>query len=187
MKTPDLSRQDSEFLRYLRGLAIFIVVFGHVGGFWFYRPYSGFLLVSVPIFFMISGAVSYPSYRRSGPLSFYLAKRTISLLIPYYLLCLLCLGFYLLQEGRLPSFSAERLIRWLLIRPSKEMMPFPIGQIWFLYVLLIISFLSPLYFFLWKRFPRVLGLICLLFLMLSLLQHFSDISQNFHLLFFDFF
>ena len=50
------SREDSQFLAYLRSLSILVIVFGHIGLFWVYKPYSEFLHVFIPIFFFISGA-----------------------------------------------------------------------------------------------------------------------------------
>lgn len=68
-----LSHTDSTFLLYLRSLSIFIIVFGHVGGFWVFKPYSEFLQVFVPMFFFISGAVSFYSFNRSSNLTDYLS------------------------------------------------------------------------------------------------------------------
>jgi peptidoglycan/LPS O-acetylase OafA/YrhL len=51
MIRPALSDADSHFLAYLRGIAILVIVFLHVGGGWFFIPYSGFLQVFVPVFF----------------------------------------------------------------------------------------------------------------------------------------
>lgn len=45
-----LNQKDSRFLAILRSLSIFVIVFGHVGGFWLFRPWSEFLHVFVPIF-----------------------------------------------------------------------------------------------------------------------------------------
>ncbi len=176
MDQSSLLPEDSEFLRYLRGLAIFIIVFGHVGGFWFYRPYSGFLLVAVPIFFMISGAVSYPSYKRSKSVSFYLLKRSFSLLIPYYLLCLFSLIVYILEQKQMPAFSLEKLFMWLAIVPSRDIMPFPVGQIWFLYVLLVISILSPFYFYAYERCCYALFSFGLVAILMAAVQHFFDLA-----------
>ncbi len=47
MKIQTLSDDDSLFLAYLRGISILVIVFGHVGGFWIFRPYSEFLNVFV--------------------------------------------------------------------------------------------------------------------------------------------
>lgn len=43
---------NSDIFKYYRGLSIIIIVFGHVGGFWFYEPYSRFLLVFNSVFFL---------------------------------------------------------------------------------------------------------------------------------------
>ena len=48
----NINSEDSLLLKYSRGLSIFVIVFGHVGGFWFYDPYSRFLLVVNAVFFL---------------------------------------------------------------------------------------------------------------------------------------
>ncbi|MBU0701367.1 acyltransferase family protein [bacterium] len=99
-----LQQQDSEFLAVLRSLSIFVIVFGHVGGFWFYPPWTGFLHVFVPIFFFISGAVSYNGFLKSPSIVQYLSKRIIGLLIPYYFICIVALFVFVIQNDKFPDF-----------------------------------------------------------------------------------
>lgn len=165
-----IKQRDSDFLLVLRALSIFIIVAGHLGAFWIWRPWSEFLHVFVPIFFFISGAVSYNAYLKSNSVVFYLKKRIIGILIPYYCICILALIVFVLIHGKLPSFSLDNLLRWLTITPSNALMPFPLGQVWFLHTLSIIIFASPGIFWLYRRsflFPVLL--FCPI--ALSLLQH----------------
>lgn len=154
-----LSSVDSAFTGYLRSLSILVIVFGHVGGFWFFRPYSEFLHVFVAIFFFLSGAVNYYSYNRTKKIFVYYAKKLISLLVPYYLLCLLSLFVFIVANNRIPHFDLHHLIMWLQIRPSPDIHPFPIGQVWFIHTLFFITLLSPVWFYLNEKKPRLLVLI----------------------------
>ena len=178
MNSVSLSAADSKFLSYLRSFSIFIIVFGHVGGFWVYPPFSEFLHVFVPVFFFISGAVSYLSFKRSPVLSKYYLKRFIGLLVPYYLLCLLVLLAYVMSTGAMPLFDFANLIKWLQIRPSDDLMMFPLGQVWFLHTLFIITLLSPIYFILVRQ-PLLLIALLILFISISTVQFFVDIDDLF--------
>lgn len=146
-----LSDEDNRILKYYRGLSIFIIVFGHVGGFWFYMPYSQFLLVFNAVFFFISGAVAPFSYEKYSIYSKYLLSRYISLLIPYYLLCIISLIVYLSTKNTLPDFNLINLIKWMTLTQPSILMPFPIGQIWWLRTLLIISIWAPLIYWASKK------------------------------------
>lgn len=146
-----LNQEDKDFLSYLRSIAITVIVFGHVGGFWFYKPYSEFLHVFVPIFFFISGSVSIYSFERSKKLSTYYLKRYSSLIIPYIILVLISLIVFLIQNKNLPDFNFGNLLLWIQVRPSNDITPFPIGQVWFLHTLIFITLISPLYFTLIKK------------------------------------
>lgn len=183
----EISYEDSQFLSYLRSIAIFIIVFGHVGGFWFYKPYSEFLHVSVPIFFFLSGSVSYFSYDRSPSLFHFYCKRIISLLTPYYLISILSLLVYIEVHHNIPSIQIDNLLKWLLIMPSNAIMPFPLGQVWFLHVLVIIMILSPIYFELRKNKKTILISLLFSFTTISVIQLFSNIFPLFNILYFNFY
>jgi hypothetical protein len=175
MSTQSLSDRDSQFLAYLRGIAILAIIFLHLGG-WLFRPYSEFLCAFVPVFFFLSGSVSYYSYKRSATTSEYLRKRLIGLLVPYYLLAVFCLAVYVCTHAAVPPFSAHDVLRWLTIRPTPATQGFPIGQVWFLHTLVIISIMSPLYFRLYERSPWLLVPIVGLPMMLSVVQCMSRVS-----------
>jgi peptidoglycan/LPS O-acetylase OafA/YrhL len=176
-----LIKADSEFLANLRAVAIFIIVFGHVGGFWFYRPYSEFLHVFVPVFFFISGAVTYFSFLRSHSLMEFYSKRILGLLVPYYLVCLLSVVVYVVLHGSVPVFNFDKLLEWLEIRPSGSIMVFPLGQVWFLNTLLIITIFAPLYFYLLKRKSILLLVLLGTMVCASIMQHFIDLGHNLYL------
>ncbi len=176
-----LTNEDSEFLAYLRGFSIFIIVFGHVGGFWFYNPFSQFLTVFVPVFFFISGAVSFNSFKRNDNLLEYYQKRLSGLLIPYYFFCFLCLITFLLVQRHWPHFNSHDLVSWLQITPPEKKSPFPIGQVWFLHTLFYISLISPLFFFLYKKNITLLYTYVSFALILAAYQTANDIHWRFYI------
>ena len=171
-----LSQNDSEYLSYLRSLSIFVIVFGHVGGFWFYRPYTEFLHVFIPVFFFISGAVGLLSFNRSSSIKGYYYKRIIGLLIPYYLLCLISLIVFVCTCKQLPEFDIGNLLKWIEIRPSPDIMPFPIGQVWFLHTLFFIVLVSPVYFYIQDKYRLALPFIVVAIVGCSGIQLFIDIG-----------
>ena len=178
----DLLPNDSNFLSYLRGLSIFVIVFGHVGGFWVFRPYSEFLHVFVPIFFFISGAVSFYSFNKTSSITKYYLKRLLGLLIPYYQFCILTfLGFFIINR-QFPSFDVNNILELIQIRPSNAIMPFPVGQIWFLHTLFFIILISPLYFFLQKKKESILFFFIVIIVIFSGIQLFIEIDNSIFLL-----
>ena len=175
-----ISKEDSAFLTYLRSISIFIIVFGHIGGFWAFKPYSEFLHVFVPVFFFISGAVSLPSYTRSKSIFHYYLKRFTGLLVPYYLLCLLCLLVSILQNGEIPLFDWHNLSLWLQLSPPGGASPFPLGHIWFLHTLFFIILISPLYFHFVNN-KKILAILLFLAITPSAIQLIYDIDNSFYL------
>jgi peptidoglycan/LPS O-acetylase OafA/YrhL len=159
-----------------------MIVFGHVGGFWFFPPWSEFLQVFVPIFFFISGAVSYDSFIRSKSTVHYLKKRIFGILVPYYCICIFSLLVYLVINRSLPSFSVMNVVKWLTIIPDASIMSFPLGQVWFLHTLLIICLVSPLFFYLYRRRSVLLPLFMLFAITASSLQVAYKISPYFIIL-----
>lgn len=139
-----ISKADMVFLDRLRGLSIFLVVLGHLGLYWFARPYSPAIVSFLPAFFFISGAVSIGSFCRSKTVVGYLEKRLTSLLAPVYLLAIIAgviaATFY--DFG----LSAHYFWMWLQMIPNSEVMPFPLGQVWFLHAMIVITLLGTLLF-----------------------------------------
>lgn len=183
----ELSINDSVFLARLRSVAILIIVFGHVGGFWAYRPYSEFLHISVPIFFFLSGAVSFFSYKKSKTIRNYYFKKIINLIVPYYLVCILSLIVYVFIYGNMPLFDFWKLEAWLLIRAPNNIMPFPIGQVWFLYDLILILLLSPIYFNIYSANKVSIFYIMIVFVILSFVKIYYNVGPYFTIASFNFY
>jgi len=178
--SPKLRDEDSDFLAYLRSFSIFVIVFGHVGGFWVFRPYSELLHVFVPIFFFISGAVSLNSYNKSSNLIDYYLKRLAGLMIPYYLLCFLILFIYFQINSHLPTFNILNILRWIQINPPPTTMSFLVGQVWFLYTLFIIILASPLYFLIIQQNRIILVILMVVLVILSGMQLVFNINKFFN-------
>lgn len=180
-RIPSLSPDDSRFLVYLRGIAILAIVVGHLGG-WILPPYTEFVAVFVPVFFFLSGAVSYYSYQRSSTIPKYLVKRIGGILVPYWMLCVFWLAVYLAVNSTLPEFSVPGLFRWLFFRPDGSAALFGIGQVWFLHTLVIILLASPVLFELYQRHPRWLMALMVVPLALAATQTFRDVHADFYVL-----
>ena len=172
------SREDSQFLTYLRSLSILVIVFGHIGLFWVFKPYSEFLHVFMPIFFFISGAVSYGSYCRSGNLFKYYKKRFVSLLVPYYLLVFVQFSVFIWANMGVSNLSFSDLLRWIFIIPNNAIMPFSIGHVWFLHTLFILVLVSPFYFHLFRLNKKYTILIIFFAIIMSFVQMFVDVSDK---------
>jgi hypothetical protein len=141
-----LSRTDSDFLKDLRGFAILMVVLAHIGAMWFLLPYSSFIATLAPIFFFASGAGNYYSYSSKQSIYVYFLRRVAGLLVPYYLFCIVVLGFFIVQNNRFPTIDVPSLVSWLVMKPGRDISPFPVIQLWFLRTLAIVLLISPLLF-----------------------------------------
>ena len=181
VNTQYLTEDDSLFLTYLRGIAILVIVFMHVGGAWIFRPYTEFLHVFVPVFFFLSGAVSYYSYQRAKGSSEYLQKRVVGLLVPYYLLCILWLIVFCAVNRHLPQLSWQDVLAWITVRPTHHAaeLSWGLGHVWFLHALLIILLVSPIYFWLYRKNPWLLVALLALPMTLAAVQTVCDIHTHF--------
>ena len=146
-----LTHDDSSFLKHLRAISIFIVIFGHVGGFWFFSPYSQYLLVFNSVFFFVGGAVAPTVFSKCKSTKQYLVQRVVTLFVPYLLLCIIAMFVFFYQNHRLPVFSVASLTGWLTICPTHKYTPFPLGQLWFLQTFIIVSLVSPFFIILQKK------------------------------------
>jgi peptidoglycan/LPS O-acetylase OafA/YrhL len=119
-----------------------------------FPPYTGFLHALLPLLFFVSGVVSYGSYSRSTGAGDFLPRRLISLLAPYYLLTLLIFCSSAFGVATQPTWDATTIVDWLLLNPSNETMPFPLGQVWFLHAITLITLVSPLVYARMQKHPH---------------------------------
>lgn len=112
-----LNSVDSEFLVFLRSCSIMFIIIGHLGG-WIFSPWSDSINLFVPIFFFISGIVSYNSYLSRKSIIEYLIKRCVKLLIPYYCVAIFSFFLFIFHNDKLPEFSLVHAYAWLFLIPK---------------------------------------------------------------------
>lgn len=143
-QAPSLSAQDSEYVNYLKGASILRVVLVHLGLSWIYLPYSSYIGIFLPVLFFCSGFICISLFLRRKTTKAYLIKALIGCVTPFYLIYILSLA--LKSTFAEIDLSVEHLFRVILLSPSSDQMPYPLGQIWYLRVLLFCLILSPLIF-----------------------------------------
>lgn len=172
-----VSLEDRLFIDRLRGFSILRVVLAHLGLVWIYPPYSSAFSVFLPILFFVSGSVSYQSFLRSENTQNYLVKRLLSLLLPYYVIVALVFVVFWSARLQLPQFNPSLLFRWITLNPPQSSYPYPLGQIWFLHTLAVVTIFSPLFFIL-IRGKKIYGLYLISFsIVFSALQMFFNIEK----------
>ena len=122
--------------------------------------------ICVPLFFIISGYFFYHKYE-GGRKSYYLQlqKRFRSTLIPYFLWSLSWFILYNITSLTLLDFLDlfNRLIN-----------PIPY-QFWFLQILILCFIVSPVFFFLLKKLPKITILILLIFYLIDISSFKSEL------------
>lgn len=182
-KHPAISQEDKDFISYLRGFAILSIIFGHVGGYWILKPASSYLHLSgSTFFFFLAGGVLYHSYQRTESIQHYYSRRFSNLLVPYYLICVIAMIFFISSQQSLPAPDVMNAISWLLIRPAHEQMPFPLGQLWFLHTYVMLIFFSPLLFYAYDKKRMWFLFLGSAFLALSVIKVFFDLHCSISLL-----
>ncbi|EIK46710.1 hypothetical protein O59_000731 [Cellvibrio sp. BR] len=143
-QAPSLSAQDSEYVNYLKGASILRVVLVHLGLSWAYLPYSSYIGIFLPVLFFCSGFICISLFLKRKTTKAYLIKALIGCVTPFYLIYILSLAVK--STFAEVDLSVEHLFRVILLSPSSDQMPYPLGQIWYLRVLLFCLILSPLIF-----------------------------------------
>lgn len=172
------SKRDSDFINYLRGASILRVVLVHLGLSWIFLPYSSYIGIFLSVLFFCSGYIFLHLYRTKRSTSYYLFSRLVGILIPFYVVygAAVLIALYV---GKNEGFDLEQLLRVVVIAPPAAETPYPLGQIWYLRVLLFCALLSPFIFSLakksiiWILAPVVVAVI------FSLIQSFMSIDEYF--------
>jgi fucose 4-O-acetylase-like acetyltransferase len=150
-----------------RGLAIFLVVVGHVvggselpaGNEWSAQLKDTIYLFHMPLFMVLTGitfALSLPRFQAWSAVARFSLQRVERLFIPYVVCGLLVLAgkwaaSQFLHVDNMPKGSTEDLFRLLLL-PSSSVARF----LWFIYVLSIYLLLVPALFQIFGRRPMLL-------------------------------
>jgi len=170
-----VSNSDRVFINRLRGFSILRVVLAHLGLAWIFLPYSQMISTMLPSLFFVSGAVSFSSFTRANDKLYFLKRRLMTLVIPIYLVVFLAfLTIFVFTQQWL--FSLDGLSRWLLLNPRKYVMPFPLGQVWFLHTLALLVLISfPLFYFSLKK-KVLFNCVIVCSILLSVSQIFYEIG-----------
>ena len=151
-----LSPRDSLLINRYRGLSIMRVVFVHLGLSWFLVPYSTYVGMFLPILFFCSGYLSLFLYRNRTSDKDFMVRRLTGIFIPFYLIYAVA-SLISLGMGLGNGIETWRgLFQALVIAPSREQMPYPLGQIWFLRVVVFSTLFSPFFFHLSARNRKAL-------------------------------
>lgn len=129
-----------DYLDVFRGVGIILMVLGHVGFGDYFRHFIG--AFHMPMWFFISGYLSYLKGALNQPTAAYLLKKAKTLLIPYFFFGFFCFGVYTLIK---PSYFSFEPIFKLLFFPTQNHEA--LGALWFLPALF---FSDILYFLLFK-------------------------------------
>lgn len=173
-----LSKNDSDYLDILRGISIVRVVLVHLGLSWVFPPYSEMVLVFLPLLFFVSGAVSFYSFHRSKSISEYLVKRLITISVPYFVIVVFSFSVIWAINIEIPPLNLYVIYQWITFNPVavSNTMPFPLGQVWFLHVLVIITIISPLFFILAKIREWFILIPIAISIAFGLVQNFDNIG-----------
>ncbi len=179
----DISSDNRLFIDTLRGASILRVVLAHLGLSWIYQPYSGYVLVFLPVLFFVSGAVSYGSFMRQPSVGKYLLNRYLTVSVPYYLYVMFSFLIFWLYESRYPSFDHVAILQYLTFNAvgMSDISPMPVAHIWFLHSLLFIMIISFFIFIFSKNKPVFLLIGVVFSLLLGIFQSFYNIGPQFRI------
>ncbi len=173
----ELTNSDKQYINYLRGGLILRVVLMHLGLAWFYMPYSSYFGLFFPALFGVSGIVSYYSYRRAGDVVHYVIKRIARIVVTFYIISG---SAYLILFIINPQWMGlSEFLNWLLINPKSVDQPYPMGQIWFLRALILLTVIVLPFFYLSLRNINYLLVPVFISLLISLAQQFHAVGSVF--------
>jgi len=134
-----IDSNNRKYLDILRGASILRVMMVHLGLSWFFVPYSQYINVLLPVFFFVSGAVSFNSVLNSHNRPYYFINRYISLLAPFVIFSMPFLFLTLINSN---EFNVYEIAKWLMAYPSRGTYPFDMRQLWFINALILMFLIS---------------------------------------------
>ena len=154
---------DRDFLDILRGASILRVLMAHLGLSWFYPPYSAYISILLPIFFFVSGAVSFNSVLNNSHRKFYFTKRYLALIIPF---ALFSLPFVIINFENVSFTDFSAIIKWFIAWPPMETYyPIDMRQLWFINALILMFIISYPIFLLAKKSIAIINIAFILSLL----------------------
>lgn len=179
-KYQKISKEDSIFIDRLRGASILRVVLGHLGLGWLLLPYTSYIGIFLSVLFFCSGYILFHLYRKERSALSFLANRMLSVVLPFYLLYLVSVLIAAMYHSDTQHLSADHLYRGLMLAPNYNEMPFPLGQIWYLRVLLFCILICPPIFIAAKFSNYILLLAVLPGVVLSAIQTVHPVHSFFY-------
>lgn len=176
-----ITQSDRAFIDKLRGGLILRVVLAHLGLSWFYLPYSSYIGVFFPALFFVSGIVTFYSFNRAFNTSHFLYKRLLRLYIPYLLIT--SSAFLLVWINKTPKIDVYSWVDWMLMNMNVENSPYPLGQVWFLRVLVLTTLYILPFFILSRRNVDALLIPVFLGILASSLEFFWSLGRWFSISF----
>ncbi len=141
-----MNAADSLYINRLRGASILRVVLGHLGLGWIFLPYSSYIGIFLSILFFCSGYVFFHLFSRSHNIKAYLFRRVLGIIVPFYLVYIIALIISVFWTGQQPNINLYKMFQIIIVAPDLKDMPYPLGQIWYLRVLILCALISPVFF-----------------------------------------
>lgn len=151
-----MNSADSLYINRLRGASILRVVLGHLGLGWILLPYSSYIGIFLSVLFFCSGYIFFYLFVKSPSVSAYIFRRILGVAIPFYLVYFFALAISAFISPDLPKLTLYNIFQIFIIAPNISDMPYPLGQIWYLRVLVFCTFVSPFFFYLGRRYKYFL-------------------------------
>lgn len=177
-----MSKKDSELIDRLRGASILRVVLGHLGLSWIFLPYSSYVGIFLPVLFFCSGYLFIHLFFKSKSTWSFFAKRILGIVLPFYVIYSFALAIEAIYTSSVSSFTFQHLLRVLLVAPEPSETPYPLGQIWYLRVLLFCTLICPVFFLLTKHSRYTLLLPVIIGFALSATQTVIKVHSSFYFL-----
>lgn len=130
---------DREYINILRGASILRVMLAHLGLSWFFPPYSQYISIFLPVFFFVSGAVSYNSILSKSDKKYYFINRYLSLIIPFVLFSFPFIIYTYIYSSNINIYE---MVKYFIAWPSRSTYPFDMRQLWFINALILMFLIS---------------------------------------------
>jgi peptidoglycan/LPS O-acetylase OafA/YrhL len=141
-----MNAADSLYINRLRGASILRVVLGHLGLGWIFLPYSSYIGIFLSVLFFCSGYIFFYIFGKSKSIGDYLFRRVFGVVLPFYLIYIFALVVSMILGKDFSGFNLYKVFQILIVAPDIRDMPYPLGQIWYLRVLVFCTLISPIIF-----------------------------------------
>lgn len=142
-----MNASDSLYINRLRGASILRVVLGHLGLGWIFLPYSSYIGIFLSVLFFCSGYIFIYLFNKAPNIKSFVFQRIMGVVIPFYLIFTSAMLIsYLLGYKSIDQLNPFKLFQILIVAPDLQDMPYPLGQIWYLRVLIFCTLISPIFF-----------------------------------------